>query len=55
MKGRGCADGRAQQVYITKKESSSPSVSLYAPMGSCVTDALDDRKGIGHQMNIPDT
>ena len=28
MKGGGCADGRFQQEYITKAESSSPTVSL---------------------------
>ena len=46
MKGRGCADGRPQQKYVIKEESSSPTVSLYALMGSCVMDALDDRKVI---------
>ena len=46
MKGRGCADGRPQQEYITKKESSSPTVSLYALMGSCVMDASDDKRVI---------
>ena len=46
MKGRGCADGLPQRDYITKEESSSPTVSLYALMGSCVMDALDDRKVI---------
>ena len=45
-KGRGCADGCPQQEYITKEESSSPIVSLYALMGSCVMDALDNRKVI---------
>ena len=44
MKGRGYADGRPQQEYIIKEESSSPTVLLYALMGSCVIDALDDRK-----------
>ena len=44
MKGRGCADGRPQRDYITKEESSSPTVPLYALMGSCVMDAVDDRK-----------
>ena len=29
--------------YITKEESSSPTVSLHALVGSCVMDALDDR------------
>ena len=33
MKGRGCADGRPQRDYITKKESSSPTALLYALMG----------------------
>ena len=41
MKGRGCADGRPQREYITKEESSSPTVSLYALMGSCLMDAID--------------
>ena len=67
MKGRGCADGHPQQDYITKEESSSPTVSLYALMASCVMDALDDRKVItvdiypvpsykvnGHKTNIQD-
>ena len=42
LKVRGCADGRPQQEYITKEESSSPTVSLYALMGSCVMDAMND-------------
>ena len=51
MKGRGCADGRPQQEYVTKEESSLPTVSLYALMGSCVMDAMDRRKVI--TVNIP--
>ena len=43
MKGRGCADVKPQQEYITKKESSLPTVSLYAIMGSCLMDAMDGR------------
>ena len=46
MKGRGCAVGRPQQEYITKEESSSPTVSLYALMGSCLMDVIDGRKVI---------
>ena len=46
MKGRGCANERRQQECITKEESSSPTMSVYALMGSCVMDALDDRKVI---------
>ena len=44
MLGRGYADGRPQQEYITKEESSLPALSLYALMGSCVIDALYGRK-----------
>ena len=35
-----------QRDYITKDKSSSPTVSLYALMGSCVMDTLNDRKVI---------
>jgi hypothetical protein len=34
IKTRGCADGRPQREYITKDESSSPTVSIYALMTS---------------------
>ena len=46
MKGRGCADRRPQREYISKEESLSPTVSIYALFGSCVTDALDERSVI---------
>ena len=46
MKGRGCANGCPQREYITKEESSLPTVSLYALMGSCVMDTMDGRKVI---------
>ena len=52
MKGRDCTDGRPQQEYITKEESSSPTVSLYALMGSFMMEALDNRKVI--TVDIPD-
>ena len=51
MKGRGCAKGRPQQEYVTKEESSSPNVSLYAITDFCVMDAMDGRKVI--TVNIP--
>ena len=51
MKARGCADGHPQQKYITKEESSSPTVSLYALMGLCLMDVMDERKVI--TVNIP--
>ena len=51
MKGRGCVNGRPQQEYVPNKQSTSPTVSLYALMGSCVMNVLDDRKVI--TVNIP--
>jgi hypothetical protein len=44
IKARGCADGRPQREYITKDELSSPTVSIYALMASCLMDVIDDRK-----------
>ena len=46
MKARGCVNGRSQREYITKEESSSLTLSLYALMGSCLIDTLDRRKVI---------
>ena len=46
INGQGCADGRPQREYISKEESSSPTVSIYALFGSCVIDALDERSVI---------
>ena len=46
MKGRGCADGRPQRECISKEESFSPTVSIYALFGSCVIDALDEQSVI---------
>ena len=46
MKGRGSANGRPQREYITKEESSSLTVLLYALMGSCVINAMEGRRVI---------
>ena len=43
IKGRGCADGRSQREFISKDQASSPTVSLYALMLSCVIDAIQRR------------
>jgi hypothetical protein len=43
-KARGCADGRPQIEYISKDESSSPTVYIYALMTSCLMDAIKGRK-----------
>jgi hypothetical protein len=44
IKARGCADGRPQREYITKLESSSPTVKTHALFLSCLVDAVEGRK-----------
>jgi hypothetical protein len=44
VKARGCADGWPQREYISKDDSSFPTVSIYALMASCLMDAIDERK-----------
>jgi hypothetical protein len=44
IKARGCADGRPQREYISKDKSSSPTVSIYALITSCLMDAIEGRK-----------
>lgn len=41
IKARGCADGRPQREYISKDELSSPTVSNYALMCSCLMSAIE--------------
>ena len=60
VKARGCADGTPQQEFISKDESSSPTVSLYALFISSVMDAMDERQvvacdntGTFLQSNLP--
>ena len=44
LKARGCADGRPQREYITKEESSLPTVSICFDDGIvCHVDAMDER------------
>ena len=43
IKGRGCADGRPQRDYMTKKETSSPTVATEALILTCVIDAIEGR------------
>ena len=51
IKARGCADGRPQQEYITKLESSSPCVKTHALFLSCIVDAFENRWAV--VANIP--
>jgi hypothetical protein len=43
IKRRGCADGRKQQAYTSKEESSSPTVATESLMLSCIIDAKEGR------------
>ena len=43
IKGRGCADGRPQQAYTKKIDTSSPTASLTAIMLTCMIDAFEKR------------
>jgi hypothetical protein len=43
IKGRGCADSRSQQDYMTKEEASSSTVATEALMFTCVIDAVERR------------
>ena len=43
IKGRGCADGRKQRVFITKEESSAPTISTEALFFTCIIDVLEKR------------
>ena len=46
VKGRGCADGRKQQLYKSKEETSSPTVRVESLFLSSMIDAKEDRKVI---------
>ena len=43
VKARGCADGRPQQKYTEKGDSSLPMISLEAMMMSCCIDSKEGR------------
>jgi hypothetical protein len=43
IKGRGCADGRKQREYLTKEETSPPTVTIESVMLSCTIDAKERR------------
>lgn len=43
IKGRGCADGRKQREYISREESSSPTVAVESVFLTSVIDAREGR------------
>ena len=44
IKGRGCADGRKQQDWISKEDTSSPTMSTEGLMLLCMIDAIEGRE-----------
>jgi hypothetical protein len=43
IKGRGCADGRRQRIYMQKEDTSSPTVAIESLFMSAAIDALERR------------
>ena len=43
IKGRGCADGRKQQVYVNKEDASAPTVATESLLLTCLIDAIEQR------------
>ena len=41
VKARGCADGRPQREFITKLQSSSPTIRTHALFLRCVVNAIE--------------
>jgi hypothetical protein len=40
IKGRGCADGCKQREYLSKEDTSSPTVAIESVFLSCVIDVV---------------
>ena len=43
VKGRGCADGRKQRLYVAKEDAAAPTVATPALFISCLQDAIERR------------
>jgi hypothetical protein len=43
IEGRGCANGRPQRDYMTKQETSSPTVATESLILSCLINAIEKR------------
>ena len=43
IKGRGCADGRKQRLYLNKDDVSAPTVATEALLLTCLIDAMEGR------------
>ena len=43
IKGRGCADGRKQREWMSKEDTTSPTISNEALILSCMIDSIEGR------------
>ena len=43
IKGRGCADGRKQRIYINKDDANSPTVATKLLLLTCLINAAENR------------
>ena len=44
IKRRGCADGQKQREFITKEESSAPTISTDSLFLTCIINALEKQE-----------
>ena len=44
IKGRGCSDGRKQRKYLTKDDTSAPTVATEALFLTCIINSMEHRK-----------
>ena len=44
IKGRRCADGRKQRKYLTKDDTSAPTVAMEALFLRCIIPTMEHRK-----------
>ena len=45
LKAHGFEYGQPQREYVSKDESSSPTISIYALITKCVISAMEEKKG----------
>ena len=44
IKGRRCADGRKQQAWLSKEDTSSPTMSTEGLILSCMIDSMEGQE-----------
>ena len=46
INGRGCADGRKQHKYLTKDDTSAPTVATESIFLTCLVNAMKHQKSL---------